>query len=31
LLFFHKEWEYHVSAVNKAGGGAPSNTVMALL
>lgn len=26
-----KEWEYRVSAVNKAGEGAPSNTVMAVL
>ncbi len=27
----NKEWEYRVSAVNKAGEGAPSNTVMAVL
>jgi len=26
-----KEWEYRVVAVNKAGGGQPSNTVMAVL
>jgi len=26
-----KEWEYQVIAVNKAGEGAPSNTVMAVL
>jgi len=26
-----KEWEYLVIAVNKAGEGAPSNTVMAVL
>lgn len=26
-----KEWEYHVIAVNKAGEGQPTNTVMAVL
>ncbi len=26
-----KEWEYRVIAVNKAGEGTPSNTVMAVL